>query len=331
MCDFDNSNFTLLVSCMTYNQSQFIGDTLSGFVIQRTCFPFVCLVMDDASTDGEQIVLREFLDKECDMGAASFNDTLEAEIIQVPHKTNPNCTFVVYFLKENLYGNPLKKQLIDIWREKCKYEAFCEGDDYWTDPLKLQKQVSFLESNQDYSICFHSVRVLNSETGLLEDDIITRDIPGSSSIDELGKGNYIHTPSVVIRSNEEANRQKSMLVGVPVGDYPTWVIYSQFGKIYKFSECMGVYRNGVGIWSRLNTIDRRLHWLVMLSKLSCILTDNKTKQIIDVEIKKSRETILTDYCQIENSKDFILGNKILLPLRYLKNYLQRLERFIIRK
>ncbi len=93
----------VLVNWLTYNQSKYILDALNGFVMQKTNFPFVCLVMDDASSDGEQEVIKGFLDRECAMESAEFSEIEEANIVVVPHKTNPNCMMAVYFLKNNLY------------------------------------------------------------------------------------------------------------------------------------------------------------------------------------------------------------------------------------
>src|SRR5690606_559849 len=81
------------------------------------------------------------------------------------------------------------------------YIALCEGDDYWTDPLKLQKQVDFLEVNLDYSICFHNVKIYNQEGKTFQKDTITRDVNETTGEEELAKGNYIHTPSVVLRND----------------------------------------------------------------------------------------------------------------------------------
>ena len=83
-----NQDYKVLVRCFTFNQSQYIEDALNGFVMQKTDFPFVCLVMDDCSTDGEQDVIRAFLSRECDMTNAEYHDIELAEVVIVPHRTN---------------------------------------------------------------------------------------------------------------------------------------------------------------------------------------------------------------------------------------------------
>jgi glycosyltransferase involved in cell wall biosynthesis len=119
----------LSIVCTTFNHEDFIGETLKGFLIQETNFPFEIIVHDDASTDKTALIVKEFADK---------YPLLIKSIFQ----------------KENQYS----RNDINIWSDitfpqaKGKYMALCEGDDYWIDPLKLQKQVDFLENNADYAI-----------------------------------------------------------------------------------------------------------------------------------------------------------------------------------
>ena len=136
-------NYKVLVRCFTYNQSNYIEDALNGFTLQKTTFPFVCLVMDDCSTDGEQDVIKAWMERECNMTKVEYVNEGIADIIIVPHKKNENCNFAIYFLKKNLYKNPFKMQIVAPWREHCEYEATCEGDDIWTTDDKLQKSCVF--------------------------------------------------------------------------------------------------------------------------------------------------------------------------------------------
>ena len=124
------------VWCLTYNQKDFIRDALDGFVMQKTSFPYEVIVHDDASTDGTTDIVRDY--------AAKY-----PEVIKPMVET------------ENQWQKGGLKHIISILNEKHrrgKYIAFCEGDDYWTDSEKLQRQVDFLESHPDYSMCFHSAK-----------------------------------------------------------------------------------------------------------------------------------------------------------------------------
>lgn len=145
-------DYKVLVNCMTYNQSKYIEDALNGFAMQKTDFPFVCLVMDDASTDGEQEVIKAWMARECDMEKAENVEIEKSFVTLIPHKSNLNCQFAFYFLKENLYKKGGKMPMVYPWRECCEYEALCEGDDYWIHPGKLQMQAEFLDDHKDYGL-----------------------------------------------------------------------------------------------------------------------------------------------------------------------------------
>lgn len=145
------------VSCLTYNHVNYIKDAMNGFTMQETNFPYVCTIIDDASTDGEQEVINNYLQEHFDMEDKSVvrnEETDDYVLTFAQHKTNRNCYFAVLYLKYNHYSiKKPKDQYIKEWLN-VKCIAFCEGDDYWTDPQKLQKQVAFLESHSDYGLVY---------------------------------------------------------------------------------------------------------------------------------------------------------------------------------
>lgn len=122
----------LSIICITYNQKDYIKQCLDGFIMQKTNFEFVAYIGDDCSTDGT------------------------IEIIQEYEQKYPNIIKGIYH-NQNVGVN---QNLLDVM-SKCntRYVAICEGDDYWTDPYKLQKQVDYLEEHSEYSACFHPVRI----------------------------------------------------------------------------------------------------------------------------------------------------------------------------
>lgn len=116
------------ITCITYNHVNYIRDAIEGFLIQKTNFPVEVLIHDDASTDGTEEIIREY-------------EAKYPEIIKPLYE------------KENQYVKGRKgSRTFNFPRARGKYIALCEGDDYWTDPLKLQKQVDFLEANPDYGL-----------------------------------------------------------------------------------------------------------------------------------------------------------------------------------
>ena len=155
--------------------------------------------MDDASTNGEQEVIKQWMVQECDMNRAETIDIPTSVVIIVPHKTNVSCTFAFYLLKQNLYGTRDKKMnRVNPWREKCEYEALFEGDDYWIDPLKLKRQFIFMETHVDYSLCFHRVNVIYEE-GAWGPDVFEHVQQGELSLEYMQKRWTVPTCSMFLR------------------------------------------------------------------------------------------------------------------------------------
>ena len=239
--------FTVRVKCMTYNHSSYIKEAMDGFCSQQTNFPFVCVIMDDASSDGEQDILNNYLQENFDLDDESISYTEETanyNLIFARHKTNCNCYFAVFLLKENHYQKKSKNQYLKKEWINTKYIANCEGDDYWVDSLKLQKQVDFLESHPDYSLVFHNA-LFHYENGH-QPDHRANDFPTGRFYNLqpniIGK---IPTASMVYRSNiyisklfqECKNSSK-----IYVGDVPLTLCCDVYGKIYCFNDVMSVYR-----------------------------------------------------------------------------------------
>lgn len=253
-------DYKVLVRCFTFNQSKYIVDALNGFTMQQTNFPFVCLIIDDASTDGEQEVIKAFMDNECDMLNAEYYENEVTNIILAKSKSNTNCTMVVYLLKKNLYGNPQKKELYEIWRHACKYEAICEGDDYWTDERKLQKQVDWMEKNPNYTLCFHSAKIISEfpDPGYLHcGNIEDRDY----SSDELLEQWIAPTASFMYKLdilNYKIKNSKRILNG----DIFIVLKSGALGKIRGMKDTMSCYRihNGGVTYGKKEKLNRILRY-----------------------------------------------------------------------
>lgn len=242
-------SYKVLVHTITYNQSTYVTDTLDGVAMQHTNFPLVHYVIDDCSTDGEQKVIKSWLNEHCDMDKAEYIDLELAQLILVPHKTNKNLSFAIYLLKRNLWKEPkLKQSLVTPWREHCEYEAFCEGDDYWTDPLKLQKQVDWMENHPEYSMCcsnalFQYPKYSKSHNKYLEDcDISVEDMV-------LQGGGLVDTCTIIFRK-EILNSYPKACQNGPYGDYPLQIHCAIIGKVRYMCELMGTYRQlAIGSWT----------------------------------------------------------------------------------
>lgn len=271
-----NSLYTVCIQCFTYNQDTYIIDALDGFVAQKTTFPFVAVVVDDASTDNEPQVIHDYFYKYFDVSNSSVAYQKEREFGTVlfgQHDSNKNCYFAMVFLKENHYRQKKSKlPYLSQWLGSSRYIAFCEGDDYWTDPLKLQKQVDYLESHSD---CMLSVHSANWRTG---EEIFQcgckESFPKEYSVNELIRcgGYYFATASFVFRSVLQ-NDWPEWRRKADVGDFPLQILAGLRGVVHYHPDIMCVYRyRSDGSWSSIQQNKdaniafqkRKIEWMTLL-------------------------------------------------------------------
>lgn len=206
------------IQCLAYNHEKYIRDCLDGIVSQITNFRYEAIVHDDASTDDTQSIIREY--------AAKYPDIIKS-VIEKENLYSKNLGRLRRVLQENLRG---------------KYIAFCECDDYWIDRHKLQKQVDFLESHPDYSMCFHSAQIkyeVDSTSWLDCENIEDRDYSATEV--------FIHwtVPTASILCRRDAFVLFHNLKGgerILNGDIALILSCMTKGKVRGFSEKMSVYR-----------------------------------------------------------------------------------------
>lgn len=250
--------FVVRVECMTYNQAPYIEDALNGFTKQQTSFPFICTIMDDASTDGEPEVIKKYLNDHFDLADKSivrWEETEDFTLIFVRHNTNLNCYFAVFLLKYNHYRKKDKASYLREWAE-IKYIAFCEGDDYWLDPLKLHKQVEFLETRREYGMCYTWSRVYIHNTGKYSDYIAGIESP------ESFKDMLLLEPPITLTSllRSDLYRQyyheiKPQKRAWLMGDTPLWLWFAANSKIKVLREITAVYRELPNSASHSNDVE----------------------------------------------------------------------------
>lgn len=206
------------ICCITFNHAPYIRQCLDGFVMQQTSFPFEIIIHDDASTDGTQDIIKEYIEK---------YPLLFKPILQ----------------EQNQYSKGIRSILATFCYPKAsgKYIALCEGDDYWTDPLKLQKQVDFLEANPDYGMCYGKSQTFNQ---------VSKKITGTRgnskcSFKELVIANCIPTATVLYRIDLFKKYQSEIKpenYNWKMGDKPVWLWFALNSKIYFFDSNFAVYR-----------------------------------------------------------------------------------------
>jgi glycosyltransferase involved in cell wall biosynthesis len=206
------------ICCITYNHEKYIAEAIEGFLLQKTTFPIEIIIHDDASTDNTPKIIRSYT------------------------KKHPNLIKTIY-QKENQYK--LGKKIFPFVLKKAegKYFALCEGDDYWSDPLKLQKQVDFLENNIDFTICSHNVIVRDeTQKKISEHEWLGKNHRKISEIHDLLRfGSNGATCSLVFKKNN-FQFYHSIANQINGGDWLLQISCVLRGKMRYFPEIMGVYR-----------------------------------------------------------------------------------------
>lgn len=234
------------ISVVTFNQKDFIKQCLDGILMQQTDFNFEIILGEDESNDGTREICIEYANKYPDKIKLFLRSRKD-----------------VIFINGNATGR--FNMIENLKACQGKYIALCEGDDYWNDPLKLQKQVDFMEANLDYNICFHDASIYNQNTHKIDEDALTRDVSDTTSVMDLVHGNYIHTPTVVFRNGFKLPHwfKKS-----PLGDWTLYMLIVKDGKIKKLNDTMAVYRvHSDSLWSSKSQKERNQNTYITMRLL----------------------------------------------------------------
>lgn len=214
------------VTVATYQHVHYIKECLDGILMQQTTFPYEIILGEDGSTDGTEIICKEYAEKYPNKIRLFIRDRSLSQYVDQNGKT----------IRFNGLWNRMAA--------RGKYIAFCEGDDYWIDPFKLQKQVNFLEQNSDCIMCFHDAKTINQQTGI---EINKFSIPIKNKIstkDVILKNWFVPSASMVFRSfiADELITYKKWHNIFPAGDLSLILIATKYGYIYPIREKMSVYR-----------------------------------------------------------------------------------------
>ncbi len=216
-----DSPILVAIRCITYNHAPYIRQCLEGFVMQQTNFRYVAIVHDDASTDGTAEIIREYEEK-------------YPEIIKPIYEI------------ENQYSKrdgSLKRIMADaIDATHCKYIAICEGDDYWTDPQKLQKQIDILEENKDCVLVYTDAHIVDKDSNRIFSNKPNR--PSGNITEKLIlEGNPIVTATTCYKYEYMAEYENNAPpFPLLMGDYPLWIYMSTKGNFYYLPAKTTSYR-----------------------------------------------------------------------------------------
>lgn len=265
-----DTSYQVSVYCLAYNHESYIRHTLEGFVSQRTDFGFKVFVHDDASTDRTAQIITEY--------ANAYPDII-VPILQA----------------ENQYSKGVKifrdiiLPLIDT-----KYIAICEGDDYWTDPTKLQKQYDYMEAHPECSLCVHNTKQIDADgadLGKLFNSCNTAVDYQADDVIVAGGSGLFHTSSVFYRTTDRRNMPDTFLLR-SIGDYPLAIYLSTLGRVHYLPDVMSAYRVATpGGWTARSHASRKkqiTHYESMLSYLKRInaITEHKYNEAFETAILK---------------------------------------------
>jgi len=281
------------ICCITYNQEKYIKDAIEGFLMQKTEFPFEIIIHDDASTD------------------------ITADIIREYEKKYPEKITAIY-QTENQYSKGVLPIVMPLKASRGKYIAFCEGDDYWIDSSKLQKQITEMEKNPECHISFHPA-IGKYDDGSKGD--ITLGLHSKENkiftLEEviLGGGEFMPTASIVI-NKVIVSRIISffdLALYALVEDYFIQILGAENGGALYLSEIMSVYRiNATGSFSERLKKDSqflRLFAISFLDNLKKIdaFTNYKYTESITIRIRQAVSDIIISLQYDSKTKENIFN------------------------
>lgn len=198
------TRFKVCVHCTTYNHSHYISETMDGFCLQQTDFPFICTIMDDASTDGEAEVICQYMHDHFEP-LLETEETDDYRLMVTRHKENKNCFFAVLLMKYNHFSiGKSRLPYIRRWQENTDYLAMCEGDDFWTDAHKLQRQADALDAAPHAYLAYTGFRIVDGDGKILSipkiESYQLRSHSGDNLPTLLRNGNYVMTLTTMYRS-----------------------------------------------------------------------------------------------------------------------------------
>lgn len=233
------------VCMITYGHGEVIGQAIESVLNQKTRFKLELIVLDDCSPDNTRDIVKDIENRH----------TNGCWIKYTRHELNKGMMPSFNWALEQCRG---------------KYIALCDGDDYWTDPLKLQKQVDFMEANSEYHVCFHRTWLVDGEGKKLR---ISQEMdrPMDIGVKDFFEKNPVgaNTSSALLRRANlwEGGPPPEYFLKVVVGDYFLWLELLRHGKGRLLPDIMGAYRVGEGVWSKKSKAVKLLSHYRILNEL----------------------------------------------------------------
>ncbi len=237
-------NIMVSVCCTTYNHEKYISECIEGILNQQTSFNYELIIHDDASTDHTQSIIKKYYNL--------YPDIIHP-ILQTENQFSKKAEILRDYVLPNVHG---------------KYVAYCEGDDYWIDPYKLQRQVEMLERNADSLFCVHSTYEVTRDgkrTGKIfpENKFTSERVKSDEFINDVLDGYSFHTSSYMFRKKEWGEyitHKPSFRKVVNIGDVPYMLYFGSLADVCFVDRFMSCYRRGVeSSWTMLQKSDYSGH------------------------------------------------------------------------
>ena len=282
------------INCITYNHERYIADAIEGFLMQKTDFDFEIIIGEDCSTDNTMKIVQEYKQKHPDKIRVITSD-------------------------KNVGANKNERRVHE--NSRGKYIAICEGDDYWIDPLKLQKQVSYMENNPNCTLCFHSAQIIKANKkstgkflGLYSKGNNIYTAGGILSCGFIPTASFIYLKHIMEKPPQWYKEAIAL-------DLPLSLIVSSHGYAYYIDEVMSVYRTGIKgsimyKWKKENSIKQNIELhekyisilyyfndyanykfsyeverAVLLRKFEILILENKMKEVKSSKYKEYFDAI----------------------------------------
>jgi glycosyltransferase involved in cell wall biosynthesis len=253
---FNKSGIPLVdIVLIAYNHERYVGQAIESVLAQQTDFAYRLIIGDDCSTDNTQAIIKSYAEQYPNL----IKTMLDSEHRGFRHKDRVGI------------------KALDVCN--AKYVAFLDGDDYWTDPSKLQKQVAFLETHPDFSICYHNARMFYEDGSRETTNWLQPDHKEVSTLEDLLFVNFIPTCSVVFRRGL-LGEWPDWLFTLGMADWPIHIMNAQHGKIEYLNEVMATYRvHDKGTWSSRTQVEQWLDVIRMLDHINVYLGLKYKKQV----------------------------------------------------
>lgn len=286
------------ISCITYNQENFIGNAIEGFLCQKTNFDYEILVHDDASTDNTAQVIKRYLKE--------YPDKIKG-----------------VFESENQYSKGINPNFINYKLSSGKYIALCEGDDYWIDPLKLQKQVDYMEEHKDCTFCFTNGYIENTADHNARRIFIPYDHSRYDKryykhgnrrydLENFWQLSFIPTASFLFPRSNLNKLPSTFFDKCQAGDLKMRLFYTAMGYAYFIDEKTCVYRENVSNssmsrWAKEDREKNRIRDEEIIKMIDNV--DSFTDFRYSQQLSKIKDLHIENYLSLFNMNEFLADSK----------------------